>query len=70
MRCWMPDIQIAAYGVGILVLIGGLAAIARGLRQDVREIVTDLVKPILLRIEMLEKELATEREERRKGDAR
>ena len=28
----MPDAQLAAYGVGILLLIGSLAAIARGFR--------------------------------------
>lgn len=66
----MPDIQIAAYAVGILVLIGGLAAIARGLRQDVREIVSDLVKPLVVEVEQLKRDIANEREERRKGDAR
>ena len=28
----MPDAQIAAYGVGIIALIGGIATVARGSR--------------------------------------
>lgn len=66
----MPDAQLAAYGVGIIALIGGIATVARGFRQDVREIVTDLVKPLVVEVEQLKRDLANEREERRKGDAR
>ena len=28
----MPDAQLAAYGVGIIALIGGIATVARGFR--------------------------------------
>lgn len=66
----MPDIQIAAYAVGVVTVVGGMAAIARGLRQDVREIVRDLMEPMVQRMNQIEKDLAIEREERRKGDAK
>ena len=66
----MPDLQIAAYAVGVLTVGGGMAAIARGLRQDVREIVRDLMEPMVQRMNQLEKDLAIEREERRKGDGK
>ena len=66
----MPDLQIAAYAVGVVTVVGGMAAIARGLRQDVREIVRDLMEPMVQRMNQLEKDLAIEREERRKGDGK
>jgi len=66
----MSDAQLAAYAVGVVTVVGGMAAIARGLRQDVREIVRDLMEPMVQRVNQLEKDLSIEREERRKGDAR
>ncbi len=41
-----PDPQVAYLAVGVVALLGGLWAIARGLRTDVREIVRDEVAPM------------------------
>ena len=30
----MPDAQLAAYGVGIIALIGGIATVARGFQDS------------------------------------
>ena len=62
----MPDAQLAAYGVGILLLIGSLAAIARGFRRDVEQIVEDKIAPFAARLTALEAALCDEREERRR----
>ena len=62
----MPDAQLAAYGVGILLLIGSLAAIVRGFRRDVEQIVEDKIAPFAVRLTSLEAALRDEREERRR----
>lgn len=41
-----PDPQIAVIAIGVVILLGGLLAIGRGLRNDVREIVRDEVAPM------------------------
>lgn len=61
----MPDAQLAAYGVGIIALIGGIATVARGFRADVEKIVDGKLEAVLARLSALDKALSDEREERR-----
>jgi len=41
-----PDPQTVVVAIGVVALLGGLWAIGRGLRSDVREIVRDEVAPM------------------------
>lgn len=66
----MPDAQIAYYAVGVVLIIGSQAAIARGFRGDVRQIVEDLMAPLREKIMQLQREIDTEREERRNGGSK
>lgn len=62
----MPDAQLAAYGVGIIALIGGIATVARGFRADVEKIVDGKLEAVFARLSALDKALSDEREERRR----
>lgn len=66
----MPDAQIAYYAVGVVLIIGSQATIARGFRGDVRQIVEDLMAPLREKIMQLQREIDTEREERRNGGSK
>lgn len=46
-----PDPTTLSVALGVLVLLGGIWAIGRGLRSDVREIVRDEVAPLKAQVE-------------------
>lgn len=50
-----PDPTIAAVALGVIVILGGLLAIMRGVEDRLRQIVQDLGKPIIDRVDRLEK---------------
>lgn len=51
------DPQVAVVAFALIFLLGGIWAIGRGIRSDVREIVRDEVAPIKTKVDSHEKEI-------------